>query len=267
MPYALARGDIAGRHRRRGEGRRGAAARRATATPTSRRSSRSTRRRRCSARVRSPSCSPGPRSCSRSSSGKLDLDADVNQYLDFKIPPGPEGEPVTLRDLMTHTGGLRGSAQGADLRGPGAHRDARRRPEGLGAGAHLQGRHDARLLQLRHRARRLHRRARPRGSRSTTTSTRTSSAPLGMTQSSFRQPLPEALAAGMSQGYEVATGKPQGYELINLAPAGSLAATGSDMGTLHDRAPAERRVRRRADPVARRPRRRCTARRARSSRT
>ena len=25
--------------------------------------------------------------------GKLDLDADVNQYLDFKIPPGPDGEP------------------------------------------------------------------------------------------------------------------------------------------------------------------------------
>ena len=30
--------------------------------------------------------------------GKLDLDADVNQYLDFEIPPGPDGEPVTLRD-------------------------------------------------------------------------------------------------------------------------------------------------------------------------
>ena len=27
--------------------------------------------------------------------GKLDLDTDVNQYLDFEIPPGPDGEPVT----------------------------------------------------------------------------------------------------------------------------------------------------------------------------
>ena len=27
--------------------------------------------------------------------GKIDLDADVNQYLDFKIPPGPDGEPIT----------------------------------------------------------------------------------------------------------------------------------------------------------------------------
>ena len=38
--------------------------------------------------------------------GKLDLDADVNQYLDFEIPPGPAGEPITMRDLMTHTAGF-----------------------------------------------------------------------------------------------------------------------------------------------------------------
>ncbi len=38
--------------------------------------------------------------------GKLDLDGDVNQYLDFEIPPGPAGEPVRVRDLMTHTAGF-----------------------------------------------------------------------------------------------------------------------------------------------------------------
>ncbi len=62
--------------------------------------------RRSSARARSRSCSPGPRSCSWSSSGKIDLDADINQYLDFKIPPGPDGEPITMRNLMTHTAGF-----------------------------------------------------------------------------------------------------------------------------------------------------------------
>ena len=36
--------------------------------------------------------------------GKLNLDADVNTYLDFKIP-SREGQPVTLRNLMTHTPG------------------------------------------------------------------------------------------------------------------------------------------------------------------
>src|SRR5262245_8704319 len=37
--------------------------------------------------------------------GKLDLDADVNGYLDFKIPPR-EGKPITLRNIMTHTPGF-----------------------------------------------------------------------------------------------------------------------------------------------------------------
>src|SRR5918997_750745 len=37
--------------------------------------------------------------------GKLNLDADVNQYLDFKIPPY-QGRPVTLRQIMTHTAGF-----------------------------------------------------------------------------------------------------------------------------------------------------------------
>ena len=37
--------------------------------------------------------------------GKLDLHADVNAYLDFKIP-ATFAEPVTLHHLMTHTGGF-----------------------------------------------------------------------------------------------------------------------------------------------------------------
>src|SRR5271155_4589687 len=37
--------------------------------------------------------------------GKLDLDTDINTYLDFKIPPF-EGKPITLRNLMTHTPGF-----------------------------------------------------------------------------------------------------------------------------------------------------------------
>src|SRR4051812_35619376 len=37
--------------------------------------------------------------------GKLDLDRDVNEYLDFRIPPA-FGKPITLRHLMTHTPGF-----------------------------------------------------------------------------------------------------------------------------------------------------------------
>src|SRR5579862_2208223 len=37
--------------------------------------------------------------------GKVDLDTDVNRYLDFQIRPA-FGQPITLRNLMTHTGGF-----------------------------------------------------------------------------------------------------------------------------------------------------------------
>ena len=43
--------------------------------------------------------------------GKLDLDKDVNAYLDFKIPDRPDG-PITLRRLMTHTAGFEETIQG-----------------------------------------------------------------------------------------------------------------------------------------------------------
>src|SRR3546814_17037379 len=42
---------------------------------------------------------------------KLELDQDVNAYLDFKIPPR-EGEPITLRDIMTHTAGFEETIRG-----------------------------------------------------------------------------------------------------------------------------------------------------------
>jgi CubicO group peptidase (beta-lactamase class C family) len=37
--------------------------------------------------------------------GKIDLDADVNRYLDFMVPP-LAGQPITMRNLMTHTAGF-----------------------------------------------------------------------------------------------------------------------------------------------------------------
>ena len=42
--------------------------------------------------------------------GKLDLDRDVNDYLDFKIPPA-FGKPITMRNLMTHYRWFRGASQ------------------------------------------------------------------------------------------------------------------------------------------------------------
>src|SRR6185503_16893110 len=37
--------------------------------------------------------------------GKLDLDRDVNDYLDFKIPDA-FGQPISLKNLLTHTPGF-----------------------------------------------------------------------------------------------------------------------------------------------------------------
>jgi len=37
--------------------------------------------------------------------GKLDLDKDVNEYIDFKIPEA-FGKPITLKNLLTHTPGF-----------------------------------------------------------------------------------------------------------------------------------------------------------------
>src|SRR6266536_1274853 len=42
--------------------------------------------------------------------GKLDLDRDVNAYLDFKIPDA-FGKPITLRNVMTHTPGFEEAVQ------------------------------------------------------------------------------------------------------------------------------------------------------------
>src|SRR5882762_920850 len=43
--------------------------------------------------------------------GKIDLDADVNQYIDFRIPPR-DGKPVTMRNIMQHTAGFEEQAKG-----------------------------------------------------------------------------------------------------------------------------------------------------------
>ena len=37
--------------------------------------------------------------------GKLDLDRDVNEYIDYKIPDA-FGKPITVKNLLTHTPGF-----------------------------------------------------------------------------------------------------------------------------------------------------------------
>lgn len=55
--------------------------------------------------------------------------------------------------------------------------------------------------------------------------------PLGMSHSTFRQPLPDDLAPLMAKGYRTSDAPPLAFfEMIAASPAGGLSVTGADMG-------------------------------------
>ncbi len=54
-------------------------------------------------------------------------------------------------------------------------------------------------------------------------------APLDMKHSTFRQPLPDALAPLVATAYIVASGDAKKFEIVGPAPAGSLSSPGEDM--------------------------------------
>ena len=159
--------------------------------------------------------------------GKLNLDADVNTYLDFKIPPY-DGKPVTMRDLMTHTAGF---AETIKHLFPGdtkallpldkfiSHWTPNRIfppgevPAYSNYGAALAGY----IVQ------------RTSGEPFDQYVAHHIFAPLGMNHSSFTQPLPPNLLAGMASGYLRSSGPARPYEFVGPAPAGSLAITGDDI--------------------------------------
>src|SRR5690606_11876138 len=63
--------------------------------------------------------------------GRLDLDRDVNEYLDFEVPSGPDRTPLTLRRLLSHQTGFE------DRRGRIAAADGPRRPLNVFAPRHM----------------------------------------------------------------------------------------------------------------------------------
>ncbi|HEY0435411.1 MAG TPA: serine hydrolase domain-containing protein, partial [Phenylobacterium sp.] len=160
--------------------------------------------------------------------GKIDLDADVNRYLDFKIPPY-DGKPVTMRNLMTHTAGFAETikhlfpADASRLQPldkflrqwtPNRIFPPGTTPAYSNYGAALAGY----VVQ------------RTSGEPFDQYVARHIFAPLDMRHSSFTQPLQPDLLAGMASGYlKASDAKPRSYEFVGPAPAGSLAATGDDM--------------------------------------
>ena len=158
--------------------------------------------------------------------GKIDLDADVNQYLDFKIPPR-DGKPVTMRNLMQHVAGFEEQAKGimsSDPRAPGFEPLLKQWvPERVFApgstpaysnyGASLAGY----IVQ------------RVSGETFDDYIDKHIFAPLDMKHSTFRQPLPADLEPLMSKGYPEASLPPKPFEIVGPAPAGSLSSPGEDM--------------------------------------
>jgi CubicO group peptidase (beta-lactamase class C family) len=158
--------------------------------------------------------------------GKIDLDADVNQYLDFKIPPR-DGKPVTMRNLMQHVAGFEEQAKNIlseDPKAPGFEEllkqwvpervfPAGTTPAYSNYGASLAGYIVQRLS----------------GEPFDEYIEKHIFVPLDMPHSSFRQPLPANLAPLMSKGYVLGSDEPHAFEIIGPAPAGSLSSSGEDM--------------------------------------
>ncbi len=159
--------------------------------------------------------------------GKLDLDADINTYLDFKIP-AREGKPITLRNIMTHTPGFDETVRALFVRKvedlpslekalkhwvPPRVTVAGSTPAYSNYGAGLAGYIVQRIS----------------GEPFDDYIERHIFVPLGMAHSTFRQPLPAQLQPLMSKGYNVASGEAKPFEIITLPPAGSLSSSGGDM--------------------------------------
>lgn len=159
--------------------------------------------------------------------GKLNLDHDVNEYLDFKIP-ATYPQPITLRNVLTHTTGFEETIKELFV------------PEGTPT-------HSLKDYLTHHMPKRIF----PPGevpAYSNYAATlagyiveRTSGQPfndyikehifrpLGMQHSTFLQPLPAELKSLMSAGYELGSGPAKSFEVVEPAPAGALASTAADL--------------------------------------
>ena len=160
--------------------------------------------------------------------GKIDLDKDVNAYLDFKIPPY-EGKPITMRNIMTHTAGFEESIRHLISSDPGAVMALKQQmPLALPGRVFAPGTTPAYSNYATALAGYIVERV--SGEPFDNYIENHIFTPLGMTHSTFRQPLPARLAPHMSKGYSDITQKPEPFEIVVPAPAGSLSASGADMG-------------------------------------
>lgn len=160
--------------------------------------------------------------------GRIDLDADINQYLDFKVP-NTWPEPITMRHVMTHTAGFAETVRDLIVRGQDHPLELEKllsrwvperayRPGTVPAYSNYATALAGLIVQ------------RVSGEKFEDYIDKHILAPANMKHSSMAQPLPPHLAPLMSKGYVSSREPAQAFEVVNHAPAGSLSASGSDMG-------------------------------------
>ena len=159
--------------------------------------------------------------------GKLDLDRDVNDYLDFAIPK-TFAEPITLRRLLTHTAGFEEVLKNLFVASAAEMRPLRdylvaAMPERIFRPGTVPSYSNYGLALAGYIVERI----------SNEPFDRYISAhilePLRMERSTFMQPLPPELEATMSKGYVAAAQGAKTFEFVQTAPAGSLSTTATDM--------------------------------------
>lgn len=160
--------------------------------------------------------------------GKIDLDKDINAYLDFKIPPY-DGKPVTMRNLMTHTAGFDEVQRGLnsyDIKDIPTLAVAMKRqvpariyaPGSTPAYSNYGTALAAYIVE------------RVSGLPFDDYVEQRIFAPAGMAHSTLRAKLPARLEPLLAKGYILGSGKPGRPELNSFAPAGGMAASGADLG-------------------------------------
>jgi CubicO group peptidase (beta-lactamase class C family) len=160
--------------------------------------------------------------------GKLNIDADVNRYLDFQIKPA-FGKPITLRNLMTHTGGFEEVSRDVIITDPKQAISLRdfliqNQPERLFAPGTVPAYSNYGVGLAGYIVQRVS------GEPFEQYVADHIFTPLAMTHSTFYQPPPKALANAPSEGYRGSTEKtPVGFEIFNPAPAGGISSTATDM--------------------------------------
>jgi CubicO group peptidase (beta-lactamase class C family) len=160
--------------------------------------------------------------------GKIDLDADINRYLDFKID-GRGGKPITMRNIMTHRAGFEEFANHILTLDPARLETTEQMlkafvpkrifdPGEVPAYSNYATTVAGYIVQ------------RVSGLPFDDYVEKNIFRPLSMTNSTFRQPLPTRMLPMMSKGYMAGSEPARPFEFVLVAPAGSLSATGADLG-------------------------------------